>query len=860
MKKLRRFDTEDKFSQIDYEYPRVSYVDETSDVYFDEKVENYILATYINEVDDTVDYDQYISNTFYSMDYYMTDQGLDLKHVKRPDMVESEELVSIDETTGEATYKIHLKMKGYDEYDMSNVFGGVFLGSAGLFSSLKHIDFSNVKKDIVNLTLFSTQIEDIYLTDNVKSLGEAIPEIKNYFGENEASLALAYNSLKSIHINKYITKNLYGAIYSMDILTSITIDKSNEVYSDYDSNVIVDKTTNTLLMSPNGYIPNTIKIIGGNAIYETTITSLTIPNSVVEIEDSAISLNRNLKTITFEENSNLKKLGNSCFGYNTGLTSIVLPEGLTEIGERVFYNCRNLTSVTIPDSVETILSNAFDTYSNLYDIKISENSKLKNFTKSYLYNTSVQNDINAFIPSGVTELVASDFCDKITSFTVSDLNEKYYTENNCLIEKDTHKLIFASKNVETIPDSVTEYGDISLNYVNITSFTVSDTVTSIGRDVFNRSLTDISIGANVSYIHKDAFDNNNKLSSFTISENNSTYSDGNGCNVLYDKVNDVLLKGFSSSQIPNTTKIIDSYAFYNCSDLISVTIPNSVTSIGDSAFSICTSLTSVTIPNSVTEIDKHAFHFCTSLTSVIFEEGCKLTTISSNMFQYCSSLTSITIPNSVTSIGSGAFFNCTNLTSITIPDSVTSIDYDAFTSCNSLTSMTIPNGKIESSLPSNIKTLNLGEGVTSVEFRGTYPSLTSITVSEENQYLYTIENNTMLVEKETDRLVYAFITNNVIIPEGIKIIGKGVLYSNTVITSLTIPSSVEKIEFIYSCNNLNTITSYSTKIGGPLTDEVGLEPSFMYISSTGTLRIPQGSDYRQFIKELGSGWTVEYMS
>ncbi len=169
---------------------------------------------------------------------------------------------------------------------------------------------------------------------------------------------------------------------------------------------------------------------------------------------------------------------------------------------------------------------------------------------------------------------------------------------------------------------------------------------------------------------------------------------------------------------------IGDYAFWDCSDLTSVTIPNSVTSIGDRAFWDCsglkkvivkdiaawcgisfsdnplshshhlysdenTEITELIIPNSVTSIGEYAFEYCYGLTSVTI--GNCVTSIGDAAFCGCSGLTSVTIPNSVTSIGDYAFQNCSSLTSVTIPNSVTSIGNWAFSYCSGLTSVTIPN-------------------------------------------------------------------------------------------------------------------------------------------------------------------------
>ena len=181
---------------------------------------------------------------------------------------------------------------------------------------------------------------------------------------------------------------------------------------------------------------------------------------------------------------------------------------------------------------------------------------------------------------------------------------------------------------------------------------------------------------------------------------------------------------------PLTYEVVgDAVTIKDCKETASgaLTIPATydrkpVTSIGSWAFWNCTNLTSVTIPDSVTSIGNFTFHSCSDLRSVTI--GNNVTDIMAGAFFRCGSLMSVTIPDSVISIDRGAFIDCVSLTSIetgksnaryssedgvlfdkhktelvlfpagkrghyAIPDSVTSIGDRAFNYCRDLVSVTI---------------------------------------------------------------------------------------------------------------------------------------------------------------------------
>jgi hypothetical protein len=170
----------------------------------------------------------------------------------------------------------------------------------------------------------------------------------------------------------------------------------------------------------------------------------------------------------------------------------------------------------------------------------------------------------------------------------------------------------------------------------LTSITLPDSVTSIGRNAFYRC---------------------RKLRSISVDVNHPAYRDDDG--ILFNKTSNILIvypvgKSGTKYTIPDGVTTIADYAFSG-SNLTSITLPDSVTNIGNGAFSNCESLASITLPDSVTIIGESTFLFCENLASIILPDG--ITTIATGAFEFCLCLTSITIPDSVTYIGDNAFDN-----------------------------------------------------------------------------------------------------------------------------------------------------------------------------------------------------------
>jgi uncharacterized repeat protein (TIGR02543 family) len=96
-------------------------------------------------------------------------------------------------------------------------------------------------------------------------------------------------------------------------------------------------------------IGNASDVSGNGAFYNTSITSITIPESVTTINSYAFSGCTSLTSIEIPES--VTSIGNTAFSDCTGLTSITIPASVTTIRSSVFQNCSSLTSVTFAGTI-----------------------------------------------------------------------------------------------------------------------------------------------------------------------------------------------------------------------------------------------------------------------------------------------------------------------------------------------------------------------------------------------------------------------------------------------------------------------------------------------------------------------------
>lgn len=463
------------------------------------------------------------------------------------------------------------------------------------------------------------------------------------------------NAVDGVYTISNITSNISLNIITRAAVYGVAVECGEHVSSNPATGTFSYGSTFSFALSfDEGYALDTITTSSGTLGYGTTsgayvlsgatgTTKITVTAKPLE----AIELTDAQKLLTFKYNANgtasvtkcptdfegemtvpavvqngsytyrVTELGASAFSDCTGLTKLILPEGLTTMGNNSVQRCTKLTSIVLPSTLTTL-----GNYVLRGDVALTE----------------------VTLPAGATTIGTNlfDGCEALTSVKLPETLTLIpaYMFANC------HALTEI-----TIPSTVTQIDAYAFNATGLKEIVLPEGFVNLGgtesggrvfKDCY--ALEKVTLPSTLKIIRKDAFYNCESLEEI---------------------------------HLPEGLEFLGDAALAGCASLTEVTLPESIKELKPSVFSMCSKLERVTMSDEIKEIGMLAFSRCNALKTIRLPA--KLEKIDPNAFQACPNLTSISFPASVTEIGVSAFVSCPALSSVVFEgNQVTSIGDEAF--------------------------------------------------------------------------------------------------------------------------------------------------------------------------------------
>ena len=491
-------------------------------------------------------------------------------------------------------------------------------------------------------------------------------------------------------------------------------------------------------------------------------TSFTVPSTVTKIEAYAVA-------------DVVKRSGgtNNPGEFYGTLTEILLPDNLTEIGDRAFFERQQMTKIYFGQNPTDGVELTIGDYAFAY-IWITEGFQLPSSLVSlgegaFAYDDTVIHAMK--LDGGEAELVLPE--------GLKTIGAKAF-QNNVWITK------------VTIPSTVTTIGESAFS--GCSSYTWGGYVGDEYKYLDRGGIKEIVFApdSELTEIGASAFSSINGISEV----------------VLPDKVTEIGESAFASC-----------YDWYSGSGLKSIRLPDGLLSVGDSAFRNCGMLESINIPSSVTYFGSSALSDCSSLTmdkidipensKVLYTDGVAIYDVGKTtlmMYPAKNAQSTYTVLEGVKTITEYAFSGVESLEEVVLPDSLTYIGEYAFTECDSLRKIEIPEGvaTIESYTfynASGLSEVHIPASVTAIKAHAFYYAGLN---EEGSMKVYFAEGSKLKTIGEE-----AFSTRNIPsidLPDGLETIGDGA-FSGNAFTELVIPDSVTSIgnSAFSGCSDLATV-------------------------------------------------------
>lgn len=389
--------------------------------------------------------------------------------------------------------------------------------------------------------------------------------------------------------------------------------------------------------------------------------------------------------------------------FQSGLVSLVLPNGFTKYGSASFANCNKLTEVQLPDNLYKIPYNLvlntpyYNSPDQLNDSIIyigNIAASIKGKYEELVFKPGTVGIADNF--NGNTEYEVNAFPRKL-SFPESLHYIGLYAFMNAPLEMvslpshvyeiNDHAFYNCSQmNITALPSDLQRIGKSAFAYCAITEVSMPDGLVELGMDGFrgNSPLRNVNIGRGLRSIPPYAFYECSAIEELVIPDNIEEI--GGGAFYCPNLRSLYLGKGLKSlgsgAFVTDNLEVLDYeaenciYRFKNCTKLTQVTLGAQVKTLNpfSDPFSGCSNIKTVFF--NAKELETASLFAGTKVETVTFGPDVKI--IPDKTFYYCEELKDITLPEVLLSIGKSAFSGCSGLKTISIPKSVTSIGNQAF--------------------------------------------------------------------------------------------------------------------------------------------------------------------------------------
>lgn len=674
----------------------------------------------------------------------------------------------------------------------------------------------------------------IYYVGNMVTLIATPTEIGRFVewrSESTSGTVVSTSPTYTFTLTKSVSKTYY-AIFELN----------DNVYADFEFNNIDDSTGELVSYSGSATdvdIPATYATIdvGGETFYiegddytvtrisayafqraDDTITSVNIPDTVTEIRNRAFSACTKLSTVNFP--TSLKTIGPSAF-YNCDLTGeINLPLGVETIDTSAFRDNEKITKVVLPSSITSLGLSAFGNTYGLIEIEYNIPALADLSSTSNVFNGAGTSGtgITVNIGSNVTKIPAYLFTGSTTSY-----RPRITTVN--IPSSVTYIGRYAFRNCSDLTEANFDVTS-GWYYTSLSSATTGETISGLSDPATAAEYLKTNYA---SYYWKcnpskaiSVYSNNTNLGTVIGS---GTYNIGDRVTLTATPTDIGRFVEWRSGSTTGT--IVSTSATYSFT--LSSSSPTSYYAIFEENYTILEGFTFNNLPSNTGELVSYtgtdanvvipsSYSKAVIDGETVFIEGDDYTVTaiadaSSNtsgaFYSARTTLRNVSIPDTVTKIGARAFNYCTSLAEITVPTSVTSIGEAAFFKCTSLNSVTFAGN-------SQLKVINQNafsecSSLTSITIPGSVTSIGNSAFSWCSSLTsITIPSS---VKSIGDSAFYECSSlTSINISEGVTSIGPWA-FAYCGFTSITIPSSVTSIgnSAFNSCDSLTSVTFKETE-------------------------------------------------